>query len=161
MTGARTGRPDGPSWNPRRARFVLARPSAACNLRYAGACSGVRRVRVPASFLVPGYGRCVFTCRYPRIRTGPLRGQYLHRAVWERIAGRAVRPGFVIHHMDGVLCWCPHRLVEMPPEFNAKHQPRDPYTGEFIPRDVYAARYGAPGRAGEEAEDLEDQDVPL
>jgi hypothetical protein len=63
--------------------------------------------------------------------------------------------------MDGPQCWCPHRLVEMPRELNRHAQPRDPYTGEFLPRDVYEARYGAPGRAGEAAAGLEHQDVPF
>ena len=49
----------------------------------------------------------------------------------------------------------------MPPEFNAKHQPRDPYTGEFLRRDVYQARYGAPQRASGAAEGQGDQDAPF
>ena len=67
---------------------------------------------------------------YPRINAGPNRDQYLHRAVFEKVAGRPVREGFDVHHMNGKTCFCPHQLVEIQKELHVKPEPlRCPLTG--------------------------------
>lgn len=80
---------------------------------------------------------------YPRITSGRLRGRYLHRAVFEDIAGRPVKPGFHIHHMNFTRCSCPHNLLECPPEFNPPNEIRCPYTGRYLTVDEYRRQYAA------------------
>lgn len=80
---------------------------------------------------------------YPRFYSGPCRNQYVHRAIFEHVAGRPVKPGFEIHHMNGKLCFCPHQLLECPPAFNPQGNRalRDPYTGQFLSPNEYQRRY--------------------
>lgn len=82
--------------------------------------------------------------RYPRFYSGKHRNKYVHRVIFEDIAGRPVKPGFQVHHMNGTLCFCPHQLLECPPEFNVNGNAgsRDPYTGRFISKKDYEYRYG-------------------
>lgn len=94
------------------------------------------------SFLT-ALGRAVLNHKgYPRLWSGPHRGKYLHRAVFETVAGRPVKPGFHIHHQGPRLCWCPHNLIEMPACFNPSRQIRDVYTGEFLSVEQWVRRYG-------------------
>lgn len=80
---------------------------------------------------------------YPRINGGPHRKKFLHRAVWELIAGRPIPEGFTVHHMNGKLCWCPHQLVALGPHLHQHaDRLRDPYTGEFMRREQWLRRYG-------------------
>lgn len=79
---------------------------------------------------------------YPRLTSGPHRGKYLHRAVFEDVAGRPIKEGYVIHHMNGKACACPHELLECPPEFNTANVLRDPYTGAFMSAAEWERRYG-------------------
>lgn len=53
------------------------------------------------------------------IRAGYQRDQYLHRAVWEAVAGTKIPIGFHVHHQDFDKgnC-CPHNLICLPKEFN-------------------------------------------
>ena len=86
---------------------------------------------------------------YPRLNSGSRRNQYLHRAVFEQVAGRPVREGFDIHHMNGKRCFCPHQLLEIQ---KALHPPGDPLrcplTGLYLTPDAYERRYGTlPQRA--------------
>lgn len=67
---------------------------------------------------------------YPRLSR--LR-RYVHHISFEKVAGRPVREGFQVHHMNGKLCWCPHQLLEIQTELHqAKENPRCPYTGRFL-----------------------------
>src|SRR6202521_479720 len=50
--------------------------------------------------------------RYLRLCSGPRRHQYLHRAVWEAVAGFPVPAGWVVHHMRPDHC-CPESLVAL------------------------------------------------
>lgn len=95
------------------------------------------------SFWVPGYGSCVVTAKgYPRIRSGPLRGQYMHRAVWERTAGRKLPGDWEVHHMASKMDWEPHCLVALERCLHVGTKPRrDPYTGEFMSEEQYQDRY--------------------
>ena len=79
---------------------------------------------------------------YPRLWAGKWRGQYLHRAVWEKIAKRKIPKGFQVHHMNGKLCWCPHQLVALGPGLHVHEPIRHPYTGEFMTRDQYVREFG-------------------
>jgi hypothetical protein len=96
-------------------------------------------------FWVPGYGNCIVTKEgYPRIVSGPLRNKYLHRAVWERTAGRKLPRGWEVHHMASKLEWEPHLLLASPACLHARSEPlRDPYTGEFLSRQKWQKRYGS------------------
>lgn len=78
---------------------------------------------------------------YPRLSSGSHKRKYLHRAVFEVVAGRPVRAGFTVHHMNGKLCTCPHQLLECPVEFNPRTEIRDPHTGQFLSKREYANRY--------------------
>lgn len=82
--------------------------------------------------------------RYPRFYSGKYRNRYVHRVVFEEVAGRPVKEGFHIHHMNGVFCFCPHQLLECPPEFNPQGNigSRDPYTGRFISKKQHEFIYG-------------------
>lgn len=94
------------------------------------------------SVVIEGYGRCVLNSKgYLRIRTGPLRDKYLHRAVWERVAGRELPPGMQVHHMKSKTCWCPHNLVALQDCLHVQEKLRDPYTGEFLSFDQWRRRY--------------------
>jgi len=101
------------------------------------------------SVVIDGYGRCAFNSKgYLRIRSGPLRDQYLHRAVWERTAGLSVPAGFQVHHMGSKRCWCSHNLVALAPELHLQERRRDPYTGEFMSKTGWEQRYGIDNSLG-------------
>ena len=81
---------------------------------------------------------------YARINAGRRRDQYLHRAVWEEVAGRPVPKGFDIHHMNGKGCVCPHQLVALQKELHVPPEPlRCPHTGEWLTVDNWLKRFGA------------------
>jgi hypothetical protein len=80
---------------------------------------------------------------YPRLNERKWRNAYLHRAVFEIVAGRPVREGFQIHHMNGKRCFCPHQLLEIQAELHTPPEPlRCPFTGEFMTAEQYARRMG-------------------
>ena len=80
---------------------------------------------------------------YLRINAGPHRDQYLHRAVWERVAEKPLPPGWHVHHMGPKKCACPHQLVALPAELHAGPQPlRCPFTGVFLSVQAYERRFG-------------------
>jgi hypothetical protein len=80
---------------------------------------------------------------YPRINSGARRDQYLHRAVFEEIAGRPVREGFDIHHMNGKRCFCPDQLIEIQKELHPAPQPlRCPITGQYLTPEGFHRRFG-------------------
>ena len=80
---------------------------------------------------------------YPRFTSGKYAGEYVHRAIFEEVAGRPPKEGMHMHHMNGVFCFCPHQLLECPAVFNVKwERPRHPYTGRFISRDEYEREFG-------------------
>jgi hypothetical protein len=80
---------------------------------------------------------------YPRLNSRKFGQKFLHRAVFEQVAGRPVRPGFDIHHMAGKRCFCPHNLIEIQRELHpAPRVLRCPYTGEFLSVDGYVRRFG-------------------
>ena len=82
---------------------------------------------------------------YPRINGGAHVDEFLHRAVWEYVAGRPLPPGWHVHHMRGKLCWEPESLVASPACLHPVREAlRDPYTGRFISAAGYERRYGAP-----------------
>jgi hypothetical protein len=89
-------------------------------------------------------GHCVRNAKgYPRITSGVLRGMYLHRAVWERIAGRKLPEGWQVHHMNGKNCVCGPSLLALQGCLHvAGERRRDPFTGEYMSRDQYLRRYG-------------------
>jgi HNH endonuclease len=97
-------------------------------------------------FWVPGFGGCVVNAKgYPRIASGPLRGQYLHRAVWESVAGRPLPKGWQVHHMNGKLDWAPGSLLALEPCLHVSaERRRDPYTGEFLSEEQWRKRYYSP-----------------
>lgn len=105
--------------------------------------NGGRDAGMAGGFMVPGYGVCTVTEKgYPRIVSGPLRGLYLHRAVWERTAGRKVPEGFHVHHMNGKMDWAPGSLIALEACLHYGPEPRrDPYTGEFLSRTEFEKRY--------------------
>jgi hypothetical protein len=79
---------------------------------------------------------------YPRLHRKPYRDVYLHRAVFETVAGRPVRDGFQIHHMNGKRCFCPHNLIELEACLHTDGRiRRDPYTGEALTPDQWKRRY--------------------
>lgn len=78
---------------------------------------------------------------YPKFKSGPFRDKYVHRVIFAQVAGRPIRDGFHVHHQGSKLCFCPHMLVECPPEFNPRTPLRDPYSGQFLDRDSYQRRY--------------------
>ena len=91
----------------------------------------------------PVFGLCRINEKgYPRINNGPGKDKYLHRAVFEMIAGRKVRNGFHIHHMNGKLCSCGFNLLEIEAPLHPARMIRDPYTGEFMKPAQYERRYG-------------------
>jgi hypothetical protein len=70
---------------------------------------------------------------YYRINGGLNRNEYLHRAVWEKVAGRPIPDGWHIHHQDfNKKHCCPHNLIAMPPEFNPSPSRRCPYRGTYV-----------------------------
>lgn len=92
----------------------------------------------------PTFGTCRKSTKgYPRINSGPHADKYLHRAVFEQIAGRPVREGFHVHHMNGKLCFCGHQLIELQAELHpAPEPPRHPYTGRFMNTSEIAREMG-------------------
>ncbi len=78
---------------------------------------------------------------YLRISSVPYRDQYLHRAVWERIAGFKLPDGWHVHHMDHNkqnCCGC--NLIAMPDYFHLAFgggSIRHPYTGKWVSREHY------------------------
>lgn len=132
--GAGPGRGDTPRIRRSTEQKVL--PSSGGHPEKVG--SEIRSVRLR----VEPFGSCRINDKgYPRINSGPSRNAYLHRAVWEKIAGKKVPKGFQVHHMNGKLCWCPHQLIALGPGLHAHPAIRDPYTGEFLSRDAYLRRY--------------------
>ena len=80
---------------------------------------------------------------YLRITSGPLRGKYLHRAVWEFIAKQQLPEGWQVHHMRGKEHSCPESLIASPACLHVGAEPlRDPSTGEFISVEAWERRYG-------------------
>lgn len=77
---------------------------------------------------------------YPRFYSGPHRGRYVHRIVWEVVAQRSLPTGYVVHHQSGK-CFCPSNLIAMPACFNVSGAQRDPYTGEFLSHADFQRRY--------------------
>ncbi len=91
----------------------------------------------------PVFGLCRINEKgYPRVNNGPAKNKYLHRAVFEMIAGRPVRSGFHIHHMNGQTCVCGFNLLEIEAPLHPARVIRDPYTGEFMKPAQYERRYG-------------------
>lgn len=94
-------------------------------------------------FVHPVFGSCRINEKgYPRINSGPGKDKYLHRAVFEEIAGRPVRQGFHIHHQNGKLCTCGWQLIEIEAILHPARVIKDPYTGEFMTPSAYQRRYG-------------------
>jgi hypothetical protein len=94
----------------------------------------------------PVFGSCRLSTKgYPRINGGAHADKYLHRAVFELIAGRPVREGFHIHHMNGKLCFCGHQLVELEAALHPAPEPiRHPYSGRFMTASEYERSMGEP-----------------
>ena len=92
----------------------------------------------------PIFGSCRINEKgYPRINGGEKRDMYLHRAAFERVAGRAVRPGFHVHHMAGKLCSCPEQLVEIQACLHPRAGGlRCPLTGVYLSIDGWLRRFG-------------------
>lgn len=83
--------------------------------------------------------------RYFRICSGPRRNQYLHRAIWESVAGRPLPKGWIVHHMFGLAHYCPESLIALEPCLHVHAEPlRCPVTGVFMSIDAYIRRYGEP-----------------
>jgi hypothetical protein len=81
---------------------------------------------------------------YPRFHSGAHRDRYVHMVVFEQLAQRPVTPGLTIHHQNfNKRCFCPHNLLECPPEFHTGATTRDPYTGQYLNRREYEQRYAA------------------
>jgi hypothetical protein len=79
---------------------------------------------------------------YPLLNSRKQGQKFVHRAVFEIVAGRPPRDGFHIHHMNWKLCWCPGQLLEIQAELHPSRTLRDPYTGEFMTISAYRRRYG-------------------
>lgn len=80
---------------------------------------------------------------YPRFYSGEFRNRYVHRVVWEQLAGRPVPSGWQIHHQDfDKLNFAGWNLIACPPEFNPANQLRCPYTGQFLSIGAYERRFG-------------------
>ena len=78
---------------------------------------------------------------YPRFRSGPHRGRYVHRVVWEQVSRIPIPEGFHVAHQDfDKLNFQPENLVACPPEFNPAVQIRCPWTGRFLSRAEYEHR---------------------
>lgn len=154
------GRPRNAQNASARSQLLAAGYSASTSARMAVGVATARFVAHPANTptkarLMPtfnGIGSVHLNPRsqggaYWRIHSGPHRGKYLHRVVFQQVAGRAVREGFEVHHMNGINCVCPHQLVEVQACLHWKREPlRDPYTGVFLSKSEYQRRYGAPER---------------
>lgn len=70
---------------------------------------------------------------YYRINSGTHRGKYLHRVVWETVAGKALAKGFCVAHQDHQkLHCCPQNLIACPLDFNPSPARRCPWTGKFL-----------------------------
>jgi hypothetical protein len=78
---------------------------------------------------------------YWRVWRKPWRGYFLHRAVWERLAGHKLPPGWEVHHIDHDKSNNqPYNLIAMPPELHKAfmgNAMQHPYTGRFISRGHY------------------------
>src|SRR6202012_5703207 len=75
---------------------------------------------------------------YPRFSSGPYRGRYVHRVIWEVVAGTPILDGFVIHHMDNNRTnFHPSNLVCLPECLHRHETVRCPYTGRYIGREEY------------------------
>ena len=80
---------------------------------------------------------------YPRFYSGRFRNRYVHRVVWEQLAGRAIPDGWHIHHQDfDKTNFASENLLGCPPEFNPANIIRCPYTGQFLSRSAYERRFG-------------------
>lgn len=85
---------------------------------------------------------------YPALSKSP--HHFLHRATWERIAGKKLPEGWVVHHQNfNKLCWCGTNLVAMPAEFNPRPDWRHPYTGRLISAEEYKEVMGEQAQARE------------
>lgn len=71
-----------------------------------------------------------------------LRGKYLHRAVFETVAGRPVKAGFHVHHANGRGCCCPEYLVEIQPALHPAVPLQCPYTGRYLTPREYSTMVG-------------------
>lgn len=82
---------------------------------------------------------------YPRCSQGEFRNKFLHRLVWEKVAGERLPEGWQVHHQDhNKMHCCPHNLVASPPELHQSEGAiRCPYTGQFLTRAQYIKRYGS------------------
>lgn len=80
---------------------------------------------------------------YLQVNGGKHRDKYLHRAVWEEIAGCEVPDGFQVHHqdLDKHNC-CPENLIAMPIEFNRHGGRQCPYTGVYLSFSKWKRRMG-------------------
>jgi hypothetical protein len=80
---------------------------------------------------------------YPKFHSGKHRKKFVHRVVFEQIAGRPIREGFQVHHQGAKTDFRPHMLVELPKELNPPREPlRNPWTGKFMSRDEYERLMG-------------------
>ena len=80
---------------------------------------------------------------YARINAGPHRDKFLHRAVFENVAGRPIKPDHQIHHMNGKQCVCPHQLIELQACLHPPPEPlRCPFTGMFLKPAEFERRLG-------------------
>ena len=71
------------------------------------------------------------------------RGALAHRAIVETLLGRELPFDIQVHHQDGnKLNCCPFNLIAMPRGMNPSNATRDPYTGEYMSKDLYVRRYG-------------------
>ncbi len=89
---------------------------------------------------------------YPRFYSGPHRNEYVHRAVWENVAGRPLPEGWHVHHQSfDRMNFQPHELIAMQPCFNQACTLRCPWTGRFMSVDEYKRLMEIPSFTGEEA----------
>jgi hypothetical protein len=86
---------------------------------------------------------------YPRFTSGMYRNRYVHRIVWELVAGRQLPDGWHVHHQDfDRLNFAPCNLIAMPACFNVVGNSglRCPYTGKYLALAEWEHRFGyAPG----------------
>ena len=89
------------------------------------------------------YGTAVITRKgYVRLKSGPHRDKYLHRVVWEMIAGHPLPEGFDVHHMGGKRENVGEKLLALDHNLHRAERERCPYTGRFLSRREVAMLYG-------------------
>jgi len=82
---------------------------------------------------------------YPRFHSGPHRNKYVHRVVWEHVAGCPLPEGWHVHHQSfDRVNFKPHELIAMQPCFNTVCILRCPWTGRFITVDELQRMIGKP-----------------